>query len=380
MKKLLVLVSLIALTACNNSIKNEAIAPVASTGSVTEPVVEARPSLPLPPFPDYPPAQESLKAGQDGIIYYPIKSPYDFTRVLHDYEKVPTHTGRAELVLPAGASADNPVPAMVILHGSGGLKEGREDRYAKLFAENGIAAFIVDYYAPRGVTKDTPYVMKTMIATEVDVMSDAYSALKFLGTHPAIDPERIGVTGYSYGGMATRYVLDDRLKNIMAPDVPPFALHMDIYGPCHQTLGYKGTTGAPYLAIYGDQDNSVDPDTCDRVQADIAASGSDVEAHIMPGAGHAWENSEPRSQFEGGFVKGCEFSFDPKTGAFLVDGQAGFQPTPDMNRGERAAVRASLGELAGTCVGYGYLVGSDPETDAKSKAIQLEFMKRHFRL
>jgi len=119
--------------------------------------------------------------------------------------------------------------------------------YAALFSKNGIAGFVVDYYAPRGVVETTPYVMKTMIATEVDVMSDAYSALKILGTHPSIDASKIGVTGYSYGGMATRYVLDDRLKSIMAPDVPPFALHMDIYGPCHQTLGHSGTTGAPYL-------------------------------------------------------------------------------------------------------------------------------------
>jgi len=39
-----------------------------------------------------------------------------------------------------------------------------------------------------------------------------------------------------------------------------------------------------------------------------------------------------------------------------------------------------LGELAGTCVGQGYLVGSDIETDKKSKAIQLDFMKRVFGL
>jgi len=51
-----------------------------------------------------------------------------------------------------------------------------------------------------------------------------------------------------------------------------------------------------------------------------------------------------------------------------------------MSRPERAMVRAGLGELAGKCVGQGYLVGSDPETDRKSKAIQLVFMKRVFGL
>lgn len=345
-------------------------------------VSEAPKELPLPPFPDYPEPKTELSENDEGIIYYPIKSPYDFSRVLNGYESLNTHSGKATLVMPKGASAEAPVPAMVILHGSGGIQDGREMTYAQLFAVNGIASFVVDYYAPRGVTETTPYVMKTMMATEVDLMSDAYSALKILATHPAINPEKIGVTGYSYGGMATRYVLDDRLKNIMAPDVAPFALHMDIYGPCHQTLGHKGTTGAPYLAIHGDADNSVDPALCQEVYKDLEAAGTSVQSHVIPGAGHAWENTAAKREFlEGSYVSGCKFSFDPKTGAFLVDGQAGrFQPTPEMTRPQRAMVRAGLGELAGTCVGQGYTVGNDPEADKISKALQLEFMKTEFGL
>lgn len=343
--------------------------------------IDVRATLPLPAFPDLPPAQSRLSANQQGVVYFPIKSPYDFSRVLNGYDSLPETTGKGTLVVPDGASENAPVPAIVILHGSGGIVDGREFEYAELFAENGIAAFVVDYYAPRGVVADTPYVMKTMIATEVDIISDAYSALKVLGTHPLIDAERIGVTGYSYGGMATRYVLDDRLKDIMAPNVPPFALHMDIYGPCHQALGHIGTTGAPYLAIQGDADNTIDTELCQIVYKDLEAGGSAVESHVIAGAGHGWENATPLTEFPGGFVRGCKFSFDPETGAFLVDGKLSrFQPEPDMTRGERAYVRSTLGELVGGCVGQGYTVGNNPEADAKSKAWQLDFMKRIFKL
>jgi len=342
---------------------------------------QAAPSLPLPEFPDLPDFQTQLKEGQEGEIYFAIKSPYDFSELLHHYDDLSDTSGKGTLVMPKGASAKSPVPAMVILHGSGGIKDGREFEYAKLFSDNGIAAFVVDYYTPRGVTAQTPYVMKTMITTEVDIMSDAYSALKILGTHPSIDAKRIGVTGYSYGGMATRYVLDDRLKDTLAPDVLPFALHMDIYGPCHQTLGHSGTTGAPYLAIHGDNDNSVDPALCQTVYKDLEKSGSSVESHVIEGAGHAWENAEPQSTFEGAYVRGCKFSYDPETGAFLVDGKSSrFQPKPGMTRGERAYVRSTLGELVGGCIGQGYIVGSNPGADKTSKAIQLEFMKRIFGL
>jgi len=85
---------------------------------------EARPSLPLPEFPNYLTSKSKLDASDSGDIYYPIKSPYDFTRVLNGYDELPTHTGKGTLVLPEGASADSPVPAMVIL----GLKKGAKQR------------------------------------------------------------------------------------------------------------------------------------------------------------------------------------------------------------------------------------------------------------
>ncbi len=340
-----------------------------------------RQTLPLPVFPDYPESVSKLFAGDNGDIYFATKSPYDFSRVLNGYDALAEHAGKGTLVLPEGASADTPVPAIIILHGSGGITDGREFTYANWFAENGVAGFVVDYYEPRGVTDDTPYVMKTMAATEVDIITDAYAGLKLLGTHPAIDKNRIGVTGYSYGGMATRYTLDKRIKNIMAPDVPPFALHMDIYGPCHQNTGSWETTGAPYLAVYGTADNSVDPVKCEAVQEKLRAGGSEVEAMKIDGAGHAWENTATKSEFGGAYIRGCEFSWHPETGVFLVDGKAGrFQPEPDMNREERAFVRSRLGELVGTCIGQGYTVGNDPEADAKSKAKQLDFMEKHFGL
>lgn len=367
----------LGLLACQQADVKPVEAPEVETQEVE--VVE-RATLPLPAFPDYSAPLTELAEDQSGVIHFPIKSPYDFSRVLNGYAELPTHSGLGTLVLPEGASEENPVPAMVILHGSGGIKEGREMTYAELFAQNGIAGFVVDYYAPRGVTEATPYVMKTMAATEVDVISDAYAALNILATHPAIDGARIGVTGYSYGGMGTRYTLDARIKDIMAPDVAPFALHMDIYGPCHQNTGSWTTTGAPYLAIYGDKDNSVEPEACSVVQDKLRAGGSSVEAHIIEGAGHAWENASPLGEFGGAYIRGCEFSFDPETGGFLVDGKAGFQPEPDMSRAERAAVRAGLGGLVGGCVGQGYTVGSNPEADTESKALQLAFMKRVFGL
>lgn len=161
----LLLAGLIALAGCKKGVEawNEEPETVQAKqdAHTTEQDAQTRKTLPLPAFPTYPNPVTSLGEGDDGLIYFQTKSPYDFSRVLNGFDVLPINTGKGTLVLPAGASAQNPVPAMVILHGSGGIKKGREFNYAKWFAENGIAGFVVDYYAPRGVSKDTPYQMPT---------------------------------------------------------------------------------------------------------------------------------------------------------------------------------------------------------------------------
>lgn len=341
-------------------------------------VSSALPAIELPAFPDLPTPKSELAADDAGRIYYSTRSPYDFSVLLNDFDAAPKTTGFGDLYLPEGASETNKVPAMVILHGSGGITEGREHEHAKRFVEQGIAGFVIDYYAPRGVTDDTPYMLKTMATTETDLTVDAFAALARLQDHPSIDPSKIGVIGFSYGGMATRYAMDERLAAKLSPDGPDFALHVDFYGPCHQTTGHSGTTGAPYLAVYGDQDNSVDPAECARVQQDLIANGTPVEAHVLDGAGHAWENAAPQAMGKTAFVRGCTFTFDPEDGTLLIDGKPATRPPEGASRNERAQARMALGADAMHCVGQGYLVGNDPEADGKAKMLLDAFLARHF--
>ncbi|WP_299725603.1 dienelactone hydrolase family protein [uncultured Endozoicomonas sp.] len=335
-------------------------------------------SIKLPDLPELPAPKTTLTEDQSGDIYFSTRSPYDFSELLTNFDNTLQHTGKGELVLPKGASAENPVPAIIILHGSGGIEPNREPVYAQLFAENGIASLIIDYYSVRGATKDSTYLMKTLSASETDILVDAYSALKVLGTHPAIDASRIAVTGYSYGGMVTRYALDPRVKAIIAPEVPPFAAHIDVYGPCHQTLGTTETTGGAYLAIFGDDDNSVDINVCEQVHGDIAKNGP-VETLLIPGAGHAWESDRPRDLYDFPYITNCSFSFDEKTGSALINGQPAATAPQDAGRNERAFARAMVMVDAPECIGKGYVIGSDKKADAAAKQRMLSFMDTYLK-
>jgi len=89
----------------------------------------------LPAFPDFPAPAASLADGPGaGVLYFASGTPFDLDVLLAgDAGELPT-TGTGTLFLPEAASAEAPVPAMVVLHGSGGITPGREMEYGELLA------------------------------------------------------------------------------------------------------------------------------------------------------------------------------------------------------------------------------------------------------
>lgn len=327
----------------------------------------------LPAFPEWPAPVRDLTSGGTGEIYFESYSPYDFDILLRkDPLPVPT-TGLGTLILPKNAGATARVPAVIVVHGSGGITPGREMRIGQTLADAGFAAFVLDYYQPRGITKDTDYMAKVMAVTEFDAATDAYAALRVLSTHPAIDGTRVGMMGFSYGGMAVRIAMDERVRERVAPDHPGFAAFVDNYGPCFQDWGTTRVNGSPLLSLRGTEDASNDLEACKARESALRKLGTPVDARIYEGAGHAWESSTPRRLFaDSPFVAGCTIRYDEEGHSFMgetpiVDGDA------DDSRAERVVMRLASGGPMAACVGSGYVIGRDDETRAEATAAFLGF-------
>ncbi len=316
-------------------------------------------ALTLPDYPDWPAPVAALSGNEEGLVYYPTSSPYDLEIILGHMDLARPTTGKGFITYPEGASADNPVPAMVIVPGSGGIAPGREHEYAAWFNQRGIAAFVVEYYEPRGFTNDDNYMIRTSAVTEFDLISDAYSALKLLGSSPKIDAERIGIIGFSYGGMAARLAMDSRIHAALAPESPPFSLHIDVYGPCFQDLQSTDVGSAPLLTLRGTEDASNDLPACERRENALRALGTEVTAHIYEGAGHAWENTQPRFFSEDSpYLSGCEVTYDA-AGKPALNGQYLNDYAPDASHAAKMEARFTSAPKYADCVGYGYIVGRD---------------------
>lgn len=111
---------------------------------------------------------------------------------------------------PAGPG---PFPTIIVSHGFGSLKEQYLDRFAEVFAKNGLASLVYDHrnFGASGGT----------IRNEIDPfaqMHDTRHAITFATTHPQVDGQRIGIWGTSYSGGHALMVaaIDRRIKCVVA--------------------------------------------------------------------------------------------------------------------------------------------------------------------
>jgi dienelactone hydrolase len=102
------------------------------------------------------------------------------------------------LRLPVGGGS---IPAVVLIHGSGGAG-GNVNRWAMEFVEMGVAAFMVDCFSGRDISSTIPDQSQL---GGLAMIYDAYGALELVSKQSSIDPLRIVLMAFSKGGFAALY-------------------------------------------------------------------------------------------------------------------------------------------------------------------------------
>ncbi len=217
-------------------------------------------------------------------------------------------------------SAQNDVPAVVLLHGTGADKNevgGLYKRLAAALAEQGIASLRIDFAG----TGDSPVGYRHYnLSTAV---SDAQTALSYLMYLDGIDKHRLGLVGFSQGGLIAQLLAgnDDRVQamvlwsSVGGDGQGNFARLFDKHYPEAQKRGYSDVSfrwrpplafdrtwfeeveantslsdlkhyhGA-LLAIAGAEDVAVPYETSERI---INAAGSfESKLKIISGADHIY--------------------------------------------------------------------------------------------
>ena len=223
-----------------------------------------------------------------------------------------------ELRLPVGAGGR--VPAVILIHGSGGIGAG-PDMWAHILNEAGIAAFILDSFSGRGIVST---VEDQDQLNSLSMTVDAFRALDVLAAHPRIRPDRIAVWGFSKGAVPAVYAAVERFRTGFGSQ-NRFAAHVGFYTPCN--IAYdkdEAMVGVPIRLYHGSSDDYVNPAACRTLVSRLKPAGVDIALTEYADSQHGFDSptsppllAVPKAQS----TRNCRLKEGP--GGTLVDADTG---------------------------------------------------------
>ena len=276
------------------------------------------------------------------------------------------------LFLPLGDDKEK-IPAIVLMHGSGGIYSAMLDFWPKLFNAQAYAVLAVDSFAPRGVKNTADDQSQVPFAADV---ADAFAALKLLASHPRIDAKRIAIMGFSRGGITTWRTAVERI--IAAQKLPNglrFAAHVPFYaGGCVGIFRLIAKPGvfskSPMLWVHGDADDYTPIGPCQGYASKIGKAGTSVEFTVIEGAHHKFDSDDRIRHYLPGAQKtmeGCPIEVD-------IDTLAAY----DRFTGQGLAGEAYHKAQKNSCSAHGASIEGNRNARDKAAQATLVFFRKVF--
>jgi dienelactone hydrolase len=306
----------------------------------------------------------------NGVYSFASWTPKTLPDLLKGNAQAESVNIKGHLFLPAGAEK---VPAIVFIHGSGGIYSAMLGYWPEQFNGAGFALFSLDSYGPRGVKSTAED--QSLVPFAADV-ADAFAALKLLATHPRIDAGRIAIMGVSRGGItAWRTGVERIIASQKLPGGLRFAAHLPMYsGGCvgeFRLIAKPGIfTKAPMLWIHGDNDDYTPIAPCQDYADRIGKAGTPVEFVVIPEALHKFDDDDTRRLRVNGAQKtleGCPVEID-------ITNFAAY----DRFTGERLQGDNYQAVLKKSCRAVGATVGGNRSLREKAAQAAVGFLRKVF--
>jgi dienelactone hydrolase len=188
---------------------------------------------------------------------------------------------------PLGAG---PFPALVLLHGCGGMFTNQGyitssyRNWADLLAARGYVALLVDSFGPRGHGSICDQ-QKRAILESRERVEDSYAALRWLDQQPFVARGRIGLLGWSNGGTGTLYAMRE------SREYRGFKAAVAFYPGC-RTISRSQPPYRPYaplLILSGEADDWTPAAPCVALTDTAKQHGGPLDIVTYPGAHHSFD-------------------------------------------------------------------------------------------
>ena len=164
-------------------------------------------------------------------------------------------------------------PAVLLVHGSGGPLRG-VDPYGEKAAGFGVHVFVPHYFERTGHTWVSPSVIEQYFPEWLETLGEA---ITFAEMQPGVDPDRIGLLGFSLGSY---------LSLSRATYDPRVACVAELFGGLPEHFVKDAGKLPPTLILHGDSDGTVSVDEAHKLNALLEQHNIPHEMKIYSGQGH----------------------------------------------------------------------------------------------
>ena len=211
------------------------------------------------------------------------------------------------LLLPRSPMPVGGYPAVIALHGCGGMysiREGHEQELsermalrAAIYLRDGYAVLFADSFRARGMREICTIKHGQRTVTAAKRRLDALGALDYLATRREIARDRIALVGWSHGGSAALQAVNARdafvARFFDKPAAPPFFRAVVAFYPgCATPLkaGERYAPGAPTRVHIGVLDDWTPANTCVDLGVAMAARDEDLLVTTYADSYHAFDS------------------------------------------------------------------------------------------
>ena len=175
-----------------------------------------------------------------------------------------------------------PFPAVVLLHRCRGI-EAFDYEWASRLNSWGYVAFIVDSFGPRNT--DSNCNRNSMPGFRERAM-DAHSAKSYLAGLSFVNPDKIGVMGWSNGGNTTLTAIHSYTRDILPLEHrEPFKAAVAFYPYCMNRLD---NSNAPLLVLIGGKDDWTPANECSGM-IPLGKTAHEVKLKIYKNTHHCFD-------------------------------------------------------------------------------------------
>ena len=188
-----------------------------------------------------------------------------------------------------------PFPVLVFNHASGGAALFSNEWFkfnrqmARQLLKKKIAVMFVDNFTARNVI--SAGADQAQVST-YSFYIDAFMTLEYLSKDPKINIKKVGITGWSRGGMNSLAIAETRIRDALISKDLYFAASLPRSVECRQSGFFRNPQPikeTKILMVNGKIDDASHAHICEEYGEKMKANGADIKVTTKAGWGHGFE-------------------------------------------------------------------------------------------